>query len=540
MKLTGFFDVNGFIGKGFAGESEYPDIEKLLEKMNYLGIERSIAWSIEARDNNPYTGNKKLIELLASKKEYKDRIIPAFVITPSMVFEKGVVKDTLAYLKKHNAVLRIFPATSRFSMICIERVLTELKSANPIVLWSYRDAGNRELDSLQFVELAKKFPKTKFIVTEVMWGQFTTLLDMMWRAPNIMLDISWLHMRDAIKILCGHFGAERVVFGTGYKSHYGAAIAGLNFAEITDGEKELIAHGNMEKCLGLKPLRKCCVREPELLSKKDLWKTLLDGKAIERVDIIDAHAHSGASTRGWTFEDRGLEDVEAMRKSSKRLGIKRVFISHHPALFCDPVEGNLEIENALKGDDMYSGYFVFNPNYHEKLKAPLLNEFFSRDFFKGFKLLPSYWKVPVTDARYKGAWEYAGKYKLPILIHTWDDKYNSPAMLKGVVKKYPGASFLLGHSGGGTGGRKEAVELALNNKNVYLEFCGSFTTPADWVDTFREVGPKKVIFGTDGSAHDQAWELGRFLSIPVPDEKLTPALSSNFARILSKARKPRR
>jgi hypothetical protein len=46
-----------------------------------------------------------------------------------------------------------------------------------------------------------------------------------------------------------------------------------------------------------------------------------------------------------------------------------------------------------------------------------------------------------------------------------------------IVKKYPNAIFLLGHSGGGTPGRFEAIELAQNNDNVYLEFCGSFTTP---------------------------------------------------------------
>ncbi|MFA6293207.1 MAG: amidohydrolase family protein, partial [Victivallales bacterium] len=127
-------------------------------------------------------------------------------------------------------------------------------------------------------------------------------------------------------------------------------------------------------------------------------------------------------------------------------------------------------------------------------------------------------------------------YHLPILLHTWDDSYNSPAMLKGVVKKHPNANFLLGHSGGGTRGRIEAEELALANPNVFLEFCGSFTTPRPFEDSMKIAGTARVLFGSDTGAHDQAWELGRYLSMPVPDKQLIPGLGENFLKILKKSK----
>jgi len=45
-------------------------------------------------------------------------------------------------------------------------------------------------------------------------------------------------------------------------------------------------------------------------------------------------------------------------------------------------------------------------------------------------------------------------------------------------------------------------------------------------------GIEKVVFGSDAEGHDLAWELGRFLSIPLPDRKLAPALADNFKKIM--------
>ncbi len=146
--------------------------------------------------------------------------------------------------------------------------------------------------------------------------------------------------------------------------------------------------------------------------------------------------------------------------------------------------------------------------------------------------------MPVTNPVYSDMWEYADKCKMPILIHTWDDSYNSPAMLKDIVKKYSNASFILGHSGGGTRGRLEAEELALSNNNVYLEFCGSFTTDRPFETSLSLVGKDKVIYGSDTVAHDMVWELGRYLSMPLPDEELLPGLSANIKRILSRVSIP--
>ncbi|NLB56439.1 MAG: amidohydrolase family protein, partial [Lentisphaerae bacterium] len=183
----------------------------------------------------------------------------------------------------------------------------------------------------------------------------------------------------------------------------------------------------------------------------------------------------------------------------------------------------------------YKGYVTFNSIYGNEL-VKHLDRWFAGDFFVGFKTLNSYWKVPITDSGFKPMWEYAAEHRLPVLMHTWNGDYNSPKMLKDLVVDYPDDSYIFGHSGGGDAGRREVVELAQGNSNVYLEWCGSFCSSILWEDTLKEVDVSQVVFGSDAAMHSLAWELGRLLSVDVPDSVIQPILGGNMRRILQMSR----
>ncbi len=537
MKHLSLFNVNGKIGNSAYEESEFPDIRNLLVHMDYLGVDRSLVWHVEARDLNPTYGNRRLLHEIR-EAGVEQRLIPAFVITPACFFEDGV----LPFLKANFGTgsvraLRITPDISRFPIRQIERLLAELAEFAPVLLWDCRILSS-EQDMRDIELLAKRFPAINFVLTQKMWGGFGSVVDLMWRCPNIHVDISWLHMRDVIEFLIDNFGCERVVFGLGYKSHYGASIASLMHAQISQEQRELIAHGNMERLLQLEPAKTRFCSDVRLLEEKPLWCKFRSGKPIDNVPIIDAHCHTAPHTRGWFLRDINLEkNIGNLIKQMDRVGVNHMIIISETALFGNPVEGNRKMAQMLAPHrDRFSGYVGFNPRYEKEL-LPCLNEFFADGFYVGFKLLPSYWKLPVTDAGYRTVWEYADKHHLPILIHTWDDQYNSPAMLREIASRYHHAKFLLGHSGGGSSGRKEAEEIVSETSNVFLEFCGSFTTPLPFEESARKVGFDRVVFGTDTGAHSQAWELGRYLSMPIPDEQLIPALSANMQRILGERQK---
>ncbi len=537
MTVSSYFDINGRIGKGVFGalESDFPDPESLIAHMDYLGITRALVWDYMARDVNPTRGNRRLIEKIGQTDEFRKRLIPAFTITPASVLDKDGLTSLKSSLENGSVkALRVFPFSPRFSMGALNMLFKEIKDFTPLVLWT---GANDRTDLEAFCRLAEKFNHFTFVLTELCWISLAKALDLVGPRKNILVDTSWLYNTAAIEILTEYLGGDRVVFGTGSKAHYGASIAALEHSNVDDLTKGKIAHSNIERILGLSP-DKTEVKESPRLKDKPLWKVFKEGLALSGVEILDAHGHSGPyGYFGWTPTSDLNEVFDNIVKKMDALGVSRIILSHISALYGDCLEGNRELQKILsdKYKNRISGYLVFNPYYKDVL-IPELDNFFASGVFKGFKLLAEYWRVPLTDTSYESAWKYADNHSLPILLHTWEGTYGSPAMLTDIVKKYPGATFILGHAGGGSIGRKEAVALVQNNQNVFLEFCGSFTTPIDWIDTFKEVGFEKVVFGSDTDGHNQAWELARLLSLPVPDTKLLPVLAENMNNILAKSK----
>jgi len=520
MKLPSWFDVNGSVGCPATARPEFRTPAHLLARMDRLGIGRAIVFHRAACDYNPSFGNQRLLDELAAAS---DRLIPSFVIGPSLLYERGAMEQIKkAFASRRVRAIRLCPATLRHPLAQVGPILTELAEHKPVVLVDRSELGAPE----DLAQLAGRFPGLSFIYTQMMWGQFATALDLMARRDNILVDTSWLHMRGAVELIIERFGARRLVFGAGPRAHNGASIAELMDVEITETDRELIAHGNIEKLIGVTERK-----SPPSSCHGRLWQTLLEGKPLD-LDVVDAHGHLGPSGL-WMHADAGIEEetTDLLRRMD-RLGIRTAIISGLEALLSDPVEGNLALEKSLRPHgDRFRGYVAFNPLYAEELK-PRFDDFFSSPFFVGFKLLCDYWRVPVTDPRFETIWEYADRHRLPILLHTWEGSYNQPGMLKDIVKRFPEAVFLLGHSGGGETGRREAEDLAIANPNVYLEWCGSFCCLKPFEETLQRVSPHQVVFGTDAAPHSPAWELGRLLSLDLPDDTLVPILGANMRKIL--------
>ena len=533
MKALRLFDLNGDIGQGALGEVPFASADALLDHMDYLGIERSLVTHVRGRELNPTTGNRTLLRELAACDSAAGRLFPVFTISPTMLYEKDAMDELRQHVSARGVrALAAFPETCRHPMAHLEPILAEVAGEHPLLLWDTRQNPGGELDYRGLVELATQFPDITFICLKKMWGGFGHVLDAMRRSPNVCVDISWLHTRRTIELLVKEFGAARVLFGTGAKTHYGAAIAALVHADVSEADRQRIAHGNLARLLQ--------VETPAATVEggrqdKPLWDALRHGQPVE-VDILDAHGHIGGTNMG--FYQPSFEIAPTAQDTIRhmdRLGIGRIIVSSFDALFGDALDGNRELERELTPfGERFSGYVAFNPRFSERL-VPEFDRLFASGFFVGFKILAAYWKIRVDDPGYEPALQYGHEHHLPILFHTWDDSWNAPNMLTEMARSYSDAAFLLAHSGGGTAGRVEAIELANACPNVYLDFCGSFTTEYPWPQTFEQVGFDRVVFGSDGGGmHDQAWELGHLLSQPVPDEKLIPVLGENIKHILKR------
>jgi len=372
--LPAWIDVNGSIGCPATAEPEFRDSVQLLARMDRLGVGRAIVFQIGARDYNPTWGNQKLLDELAPGSE---RLIPAFVLGPGQLYEKGAMEHLhQSFTSGGVRAIRLCPATLRYFLAQVEPILKELAGYKPIVLVD-KDELNVPTD---LVPLARMFPELSFIYTQPMWGQFSAALDFMVRCENILLDTSSLHMRGGVELIVNKFGLQRLVFGLGPLAHNGASIAELMDVPISGEAREMIAHGNIERRLDLptwEPQKSLC--------QGRLWANLLEGKPHD-TDIVDAHAHVGALGLLMHADGSLEEEIADLLQRMDRIGIRTAIVSGTEALFSDPVAGNFALEEALGSyKHRFLGYVAFNPWYAPDLEASL-DAFFSGSFFVGFKL----------------------------------------------------------------------------------------------------------------------------------------------------------
>ena len=524
-----FFDANAHFGCGAQAIPEFAAPADRLAHMDRLGIERALTWHLAARDMDPVWGNRKLIDDLRAAKA-RERLIPAFVIAPTMLDRPGVIRDLkLAMQREQVRALRIFPGTLRHTLSQIEPVIRTLAPLKPVLFLDSRDGVN----PVELLALAEKFPQMPMVYMQVMWGSVISLLDLMRRRKNIIAETSWLHTAGTIELIVREFGAERLIFGTGFKTHNGASLAGLAYADINPRARALITHGNLDKLLRSKPARNAARLPSRPDRRNKIWAKFMTGQKLP-FDIVDAHFHLGL-LGFWPmhFRDEAEQTAYALRRID-RVNITKAVVSGEEALFSEPVAGNRALEKlAHTGAKRFAGYLGFNPYYDQAILSRL-DEFFSGNFFIGFKLLCDYQGVPVTDPRFKPVWDYANRHRLPILIHTWEGAFDSPRLLEKIAPNYPKAAFLLGHSGGGNAGRREAIALAKANPNVFLEFCGSFCSEISWEETIAKVGTDQIVFGTDGIYHDPAWELGRLVSLAIDEKTMAKFLGGNMRAILAR------
>ncbi len=524
--LPEFFDPTKEIGFCCDQRTQFATATDLLHEMDRLGIARALTYHNEARAFHPGPGNRLLLQKIEKTPGARERLIPAAVISPIMRYDNCALPELKMAMKEGRVRgLRYF-AGRNWHLAQIESAIEELLEYRPVLF------VDGSLDYEEILQFAQRFPQLPLVTLQTLWPSEMRLADLMERCPNLHADTSWMHSDATIELLVERFGASRVLFGSGPDSHNAASIAALIHAEISEEEKALIAGGNLARLLELDDLPPTGITPlSHSRADKPLWNAYLRGEKLD-VDIVDAHGHPTAPGV-WLREDVD-PDVSAKRalKLMDRIGIDTMCLADIRALFGDNVAALDEHEPHFSPfTGRFYGYIGFNPFQADRVLARL-DDWFSRGYFIGFKLLNAYWGVPITDERFVPMWEYAQARRLPILMHTWVDAYNDPAMLTDIAPAYPEATFILGHSGGSN--HASAIELALANSNVYLEWCGSFCSMQKWEEVIAQVGVERVLYGTDAMAHNMDWELGRLLSLDMPDEKLIPILGANMRAIMAR------
>ena len=242
--------------------------------------------------------------------------------------------------------------------------------------------------------------------------------------------------------------------------------------------------------------------------------------------IIDCHTHTG---RGEMLNDVFQIDctVERLEYLMKKGGVDLSIV--FPVWYKDYKKPNQEIAEIARTNKKFLGFCRVNAQAPDV--AQQLDYNVKELGLKGVKMhaMDSF---PTREAMDK-----INELKVPALFHSGMGM--PPIKFEGLIKSYPDVTIILAHLGFDTdfehmfSAALQAFYLARKYKNVYLD-----TSTATWVQYFleqamEEVGPDKILFGTDAPWFYPAIAKACIDDLEISDSDKSKILGGNIARVLN-------
>jgi predicted TIM-barrel fold metal-dependent hydrolase len=150
--------------------------------------------------------------------------------------------------------------------------------------------------------------------------------------------------------------------------------------------------------------------------------------------------------------------------------------------------------------------------------------------FKGLKLHPTINGFHLSDPLLVDPlFKVADELGFPIIVHGASDLYNSPPEFALMAARFPRVNLLMAHMGF-FWSVDQAIGFAREYPNLYLE---TSRAPIFEIQTaVRELGPDKVIWGTDSPFVDYEWEFKKMERATADPAGYGQIVGGNIARLL--------
>lgn len=251
-------------------------------------------------------------------------------------------------------------------------------------------------------------------------------------------------------------------------------------------------------------------------------------------EIWDAHVHL-SGVPGATPAERAA----ALIRYADRLGVRRLCIFMGMRWKYDPSPEDFRRENdeVLRALDAFPdrlfGFVYLNPKHTDASLAELERCAASGPMV-GIKLwVAERCSSPLLDPIVQRAIEL----RLVILQHTYLKATgnlpgeSTPQDLAELAARHPQATFIAAHSGGGQW--EIGIRTFRPYPNILAELCGFDPTSGVTEMAVRELGPERVLYGSDAGGRSFASQLAKVLDADIPLQAKRLILGENLKRILS-------
>ncbi|HBN83164.1 MAG TPA: hypothetical protein DDZ89_04915, partial [Clostridiales bacterium] len=431
-----YFDSNMCVGKqGLKHPMELWKTEDVLSVMEQCAVSAALVYSGWSKDYAPRYGNERLMKEL----QKNDRLYGCYTILPNLYGDFFDPDEMVRDIKEKGFVAtKMFPGSHKFTPD--ERTMgyyySALEKENIPLLVDSSEIG------FSYAEhILERHPDLKLLLLGVGWGEERKIFPLLREYQNLYLDFSLLQTNYVIERMLQNYGADRFVFGSGMpKMSLGAARSLIDYAQISQGDKQKIAGGNLARLCGL-PIPKL-----QKMKNDDIAKGAAEGKPISAF-VFDSHTHileeGGHCGGGYAMPNGDLEHMDAL---FTRMGVDQYCVAPWLGIWTDSEAGNeVMLDMVHKKPEKAVGYVLIDPNYVDDIELEA-SKYHLDHKVPGIKMFYGRTHVRYNDPVFDPWWKIANGNSLFALL----DYGSYPGYLQDVEElalRYPNVSFFLDHAG---------------------------------------------------------------------------------------------
>ncbi len=530
LKQRKYFDLCATVCRpNFPSYKQPYDPAVMLSDMEYAGIHKIAAIHNGAIGYSFEMGNREIIDL----SKTNNRIAPLAVVCTTAPLETGnpnyfddlIAQGVCGFFVPDSGA--IAPSLEPKSMEKMAETL--IKHKRPLLI---QGVGN-DVRYQKVNALAHAYPELAIVMLGTSWGgMFRTFWDVMSQNDNLYFDFLNNQNNHILEMTKEHFGIERVLYNSSWPlKSMGALKCMIEYADISDADKDLVAHGNACRLFGIS--EDSLVLYDNREEKLDQISMEADQGIAISVPVIDSHTHMVNKGDAVNNTVMMYSDHNEMAKKMERLGIDVTMTAPWSGINYNGIWGNKESLDAINNHPgKYLAYSCANINYPGEIDAAIQMHKDYPDLFVGIKPYPPYQNFALTADVCKPWFEYANEHHLLALIHS--DGGTLSAQVDTLADIYPNITFILAHSGISYGVAHKNAEIANKHDNVVLEITYTSTLRGMIELLVSLVGADKVLFGSDTPMRDASPQLGWVCYADIPFEDKKKILAENVQRLLKK------
>jgi predicted TIM-barrel fold metal-dependent hydrolase len=536
MSAIPFFDCACMIG--MRANRHRRTIYKLADyrrEFAYHDIMGAVVFHAIAKEHNCDYGNRRLLDEIGADPQ----LVPQWVLLPHHCGEMpppaDLVEEMLALGVR---TARLYPTLHGFGTAehVIGPLLAELERRRmPLFL----DLTEVPWDEL--IPLCQAHPLLPMVLSSTSWSTDRRMYPALQQCPNLHIETWAQQAHRGYERFIAEFGPERLLFGTDlpYRSP-GAARMMVNYEQISDEDRRKIAGGNILRLLrnvqgaSNRPLPELKA-PPEHPDDDPIVASVRAGKPLSDQFICDAHGHLGHDgSMGIRQAALPWQDADHMIASMDRIGIDVFCFSPYLGVqIGNPASNDISIAACEQYPGRLLAYGCANPNYPELVEAEL-RRVFGRDDFIGYKPYPAEHGVPLDDPAYEPIMQWLNENEAPLLGHGATDKMRglTPDVAMTLAERYPGAKFIIAHTGRSYTFAEAVIAAANKFSNIYAEI--TYTAILyNLVEMLCEEMPvAQVLYGSDAPMRDPVPQVGWVAWARIPYEQKQKVLGHNMADLL--------